>query len=141
MSNKPVAGSSIIPTLRYSNALAMIDWLCQAFGFERHAVYADGDQVHHAQLVHGSGMIMLGSALAESEWNQFSAQPEEIQGRTTHGCCVTVRDPDAHLRRALAAGAEIVIPIADQDYGGRGYAARDPEGFVWWFGSYDPWAP
>ena len=29
--------------------------------------------------------------------------------------------------------------IADQHYGGRGYACADPEGHAWWFGSYDPW--
>ena len=42
--------------------------------------------------------------------------------------------------RAVAAGATIVIDIADQPYGGRGYACKDPEGHYWWFGSYDPWA-
>ena len=52
--------STIIPCLRYRNAPAMIDWLCEAFGFRRHAVYADGDIVHHAQLVFGNGMVMLG---------------------------------------------------------------------------------
>ena len=46
---------------------------------------------------------------------------------------------DAHYARAKAAGAEIVIDIADQDYGGRLYVCRDPEGHVWNFGSYDPW--
>ena len=40
----------------------------------------------------------------------------------------------------LAAGAEIVIEIKDEDYGGRDYSCRDPEGHVWNFGSYDPWA-
>jgi len=40
----------------------------------------------------------------------------------------------------VAAGARIVIDIADQPYGGRGYACRDLEGYLWWFGSYDPWA-
>ena len=52
---------------------------------------------------------------------------------------VFARGPKAD--EAKAAGAEIVIDIADQDYGGRGYACRDPEGHLWWFGSYDPWAP
>jgi len=42
--------------------------------------------------------------------------------------------------RAVAAGAEIVIEIKDEDYGGRDYSCRDPEGHVWNFGSYDPWA-
>ena len=40
----------------------------------------------------------------------------------------------------IAAGAEIVIEIRDEDYGGRHYSCRDPEGHVWNFGSYDPWA-
>lgn len=48
------APSTIIPTLRYRDAHAAIDWLCRAFGFERHAVYADGDVVHHAQLTFGA---------------------------------------------------------------------------------------
>ena len=43
------------------------------------------------------------------------------------------------MDQAKAAGAQIVIDIADQDYGGRGYACRDIEGHLWWFGSYDPW--
>ena len=51
-----------------------------------------------------------------------------------------VTDADAHYARAVAAGATIVIDIADQPYGGRGYACKDPEGHHWWFGSYDPWA-
>lgn len=139
MTQPAATTATIIPTLRYRKALEMIDWLGKAFGFTPHAVYAEGEVVHHAQLVFGNGMIMLGSAQADSEWGQFSAQPDEVGGRNTHGCCVIVDDADAHHERALAAGAEIVMPISDQDYGGRGYAARDPEGFVWWFGSYDPW--
>jgi len=131
--------STIIPSLRYRDALAAIDWLCRAFGFERHAVYADGDIVHHAQLVFGNGMVMLGSAGTAGEWGKYVVQPDEIGGRGTHSCCVIVADADAHYARAKAAGAEIVIDIADQDYGGRGYACRDTEGHLWWFGTYDPW--
>ena len=46
----PRHGSTVIPTLSYRDAPAMIDWLCDAFGFEQQAVYADGDVVLHAQL-------------------------------------------------------------------------------------------
>ncbi len=131
--------STIIPCLRYRDAPAMIDWLCGAFGFARHAVYAEGDVVHHAQLVFGNGMVMLSSA-RESEPGAWAvSQPEECGGRNTQSPCVIVADTDAHYARAKAAGADIVIDIADQDYGGRGYACRDPEGHLWWFGSYDPW--
>ena len=41
-------------------------------------------------------------------------------------------------RRAQAAGAEIVIEIKDEDYGGRGFSCRDPEGHLWNVGTYDP---
>ncbi|MGH8122517.1 MAG: VOC family protein, partial [Rudaea sp.] len=58
--------ATIIPSLRYRDALAAIDWLCRAFGFEKHAVYADNGVVHHAQLTFGNGMIMLGSVGAAS---------------------------------------------------------------------------
>jgi uncharacterized glyoxalase superfamily protein PhnB len=132
-------GSSIVPCLRYRDALAAIDWLCRAFGFEKHAVYADGDTVLHAQLVFDNGMVMLGSAGNAGEWGRHMAQPDEIGMRETQSACVVVADVDAHYARAKAAGAQVVIDIADQAYGGRGYACRDPEGHLWWSGSYDPW--
>jgi uncharacterized glyoxalase superfamily protein PhnB len=137
----PRHGSTVIPTLSYRDAPTMIDWLVRAFGFEKQAVYMDGDVVLHAQLTWGDGMIMLGSAGKDGDWAKLMAQPNEIGGRSTHGVCVIVTDPDAHYARAKTAGADIVIDIADQHYGGRGYACRDPEGYVWWFGSYDPWNP
>ncbi|MGH8027902.1 MAG: VOC family protein [Pseudoxanthomonas sp.] len=131
--------STIIPCLRYRDAHAAIDWLCRAFGFSKHAVYADGDVVHHAQLVFGNGMIMLGSTENQSEWGKQIAQPQDIGLRETQSPCVIVADADTHYAQAKAAGAVIVMDIADQDYGGRGYSCRDPEGHFWWFGSYDPW--
>jgi len=131
--------ATIVPCLRYRDAPAAIDWLCRAFGFQRHAVYQDGSTVHHAQLVFGNGMVMLGS-VQPGAWGSHMIQPDEVGGMETQSACVIVSDADAHYARATAAGAEIVIDIADQDYGGRGYAFRDPEGHLWWFGSYDPWA-
>lgn len=131
--------ATIVPCLAYRDALAAIEWLCQAFGFHKHAVYADGTTVHYAQLTFGNGMIMLGSADKGGAWGEHIVQPDEVGMRETQSACVIVADADAHYARAKAAGARIVIDIADQDYGGRGYACRDPEGHLWWFGSYDPW--
>jgi uncharacterized glyoxalase superfamily protein PhnB len=53
---------------------------------------------------------------------------------------VVVEDTDAHCARAKEAGAEIVMDLHDTDYGSRDYTARDPEGNVWSFGTYQPWA-
>lgn len=53
---------------------------------------------------------------------------------------IILKDADKHYARAVAAGAEIVMDIKDEDHGGRGYSCRDPEGHIWNFGTYDPWA-
>ena len=130
---------TIIPSLRYRDAPAAIDWLCKAFGFSRHAIHADdAGGIAHAQLTFGNGMIML-SSVSDNEWGRRIVQPDEIGGRETQCACLIVSAPDAHYAMAKAAGAVIVDDIKDNDYGGRGYSCRDPEGHVWWFGSYDPW--
>lgn len=51
---------------------------------------------------------------------------------------VVVDDPDALHDRALAAGAEIVMRLTDTDYGSGDFAARDPGGNVWSFGTHRP---
>lgn len=129
-------GASIIPCLRYRDAHDAIDWLCAAFSLHRHAVYTD------AQLTWDKGMTMLGAVRDSGEWSDCIAQREQIGDREIQSPCVIVRDADAdaHYARATADGAEIVEDIADQCYGGRAYSCRDPEGHLWWFGSYDPWA-
>ena len=137
-------GSPVIPGLRYADAPAAIDFLCEAFGFERHAVYADPADttvIHHAQLILGDGMVMLGSVRdGEGESLYTWSTPRDLGGTTT--CIyVMVDDPDAHCLRARNAGAVVVNEPHDNDgYPGRGYEALDPEGNIWSFGSYDPWA-
>ncbi len=128
--------ATIIPTLRYDDAPAAVEWLCRAFGFEARLVVADDDGgIAHAQLVFGAGMIMLGSARDDA-----FGQLQGPGGRVTQSPYVVVEDCDAHHAGAVAAGADIVMDPEDQDYGGRLYVCRDPEGNLWNFGSYDPWA-
>ena len=62
-------------------------------------------------------------------------------GANTQSAYVVVDDPAAAHERAVAAGAEIVSPLHNPEYGGTFFACRDPEGQVWNVGSYDPWAP
>jgi uncharacterized glyoxalase superfamily protein PhnB len=125
--------------LRYRNAPEAIEWLCSAFGFEKHAVYpGENGTIAHAQLTLGNGMIML-SSVSDNEFGRLVKQPEEIGRCSTGTSYVIVQEVDAHYARAKAAGAEILIDIKDEDYGGRGYTCRDLEGHIWSFGSYDPW--
>jgi uncharacterized glyoxalase superfamily protein PhnB len=120
----------IIPSFRYPDARAAIAFLTDAFGFEEHAVHGD-DQgvVRHAELKLGESYIMLGQA-RDDDGDRVPGGPTSVY--------VVVDDPDAHHARAAAAGAEIVQAPTDQEYGSREYAARDPAGNVWWFGTYGP---
>lgn len=131
--------TTICPTMRYRDAKKMIDWLCKAFGFEAHfVVSAEGDQIAHAQLTFGNGMIMLGSA-RDDDFGRLQRVPADVGGVGTQSAYVVVRDVDAHHGRAVAAGARVVHRLEDKDYGGRGYSCLDPESHLWSFGSYDPW--
>lgn len=131
--------STVIPSLRYKDAPAAIEWLCAALGFEKNAVYPNPDgTIAHAQLTYGNGMIMLGSA-ADNEYGRMMRLPSDIGGGNTHGIYLVVGDADAVYARAKAAGATVVMEIEDKDYGGRGFTCRDPEGHLWSVGSYDPW--
>ena len=132
--------ANLISSMRYDDASAAVDWLCRAFGFKEHAVYRDdGNKVVHAELSFGNGMIMLGPNV-DTPFSRFMTMPKTAGGRCTQAIYVIVEDADAHHRQAVAAGAEIIMPLKDEDYGGRGYSCRDPEGHVWSFGTYDPWA-
>jgi uncharacterized glyoxalase superfamily protein PhnB len=130
--------ATLIPTIRCVDAPRMLDWLCEAFGFGRHFVVpADDGGIAHAQLTFGNGMVMLGSH-RDDEWGAL-VQPVARRGGASSGVYVVVPDVDAHCARAKAAGAEVLYGPRDTDYGSREYAARDPEGNVWSFGTYDPW--
>ena len=131
--------ANIIPTMRYRDANAAIDWLCRAFGFERHLVVPDEQGgIAHAQLVLGDGMIMLSTA-RDDAFGKHQKPPAQVGGVGTQSAYIIVADADAHHARAVAAGAQVAMPLKDEDYGGRGYSCRDPEGHLWSFGTYDPW--
>ncbi|GGY22203.1 glyoxalase [Rhodanobacter panaciterrae] len=141
MSASNQTGSTIIPCLRYRDAHAAIDWLCKAFGFTKNAVYENEQGgVEHAQLTWGNGMVMLGE-VRDNEFGRHIAQPDEIGGRETQCACVIVANCKSHYQQAKAAGAVIVDDYAEKAYGGAGYSCHDPEGHLWYFGSYDPWQP
>ncbi|HXR39307.1 MAG TPA: VOC family protein [Terracidiphilus sp.] len=132
--------STVIPALRYRNAPAAIDWLCQVIGFERHAVYEGPDgSIGHAELALNGGMIMLGSVKDDELANCFKS-PDEMGGAESSSLYVVVADADAAHARAVAAGARIIRPLQDTPYGSREFAVKDPEGHSWGVGTYDPWA-
>jgi uncharacterized glyoxalase superfamily protein PhnB len=137
--NPKELGSAVIPVMRYRNLPAAIDWLCNAFGFERHRVtVGNNGAIQFAQLTFGAAMIMVGPVRA-SAFDKLLRQPDEVGGAETQVCYFFVADAQAHCARAKAAGAEIVFDIKHTANGGRSYSCRDPEGHLWNFGTYNPW--
>ena len=97
--------------MRYRDAAKMIDWLGQAFGFERRMVIDDGSGgIAHAELTLGNGMIMLGSA-REDAFGKLQSTPAALGG-TTQSAYIVVGDVGAAY--AKAAGAEMIGEIRQQ---------------------------
>lgn len=126
---------NIFPEIVYDDAPAALEWLARAFGFVLGEVIPGPDgTIAHAEMHYGAGTIMPKSATADTV---FGVSPRTLGG--INQCVfVAVEDPDAHHARAKAAGAEIVMEPTDTDFGARNYAARDPEGHLWGFGTYWP---
>jgi len=104
-----------------------------AFGFrERFSVPDTGPFVRHAQLSLGTSLIMLGSVRDDG------LQTPQALGAATQALCVYVPDLDEHFERARSAGAEVIAPPQETDFGSREYHVRDPEGHLWTFGTYLP---
>lgn len=119
---------TLYPTFRYRDAKAAIEWLEQALGFERGQVHEEDDRIVHAELSYRGAWIMLGTAGEPADGDPFPRGPS-----TTY---IAVDEVDSLHDRARDAGAEISMELTDQDYGSRDFAARDPEGNVWSFGTY-----
>jgi uncharacterized glyoxalase superfamily protein PhnB len=125
---------TIFPILRYRDARAAIQWLCEAFGFvELFCVPEQGPYVRHARLGLGPNMIMLGSVRPDD-----GIESPQALGAATQMLAVYVPDPDAHFERARTAGAKILAAPNDTDFGSREYHVLDLEGHPWTFGTFQP---
>jgi uncharacterized glyoxalase superfamily protein PhnB len=123
---------TVWPVVTYKDAEAALRFLHDAFGFEETIVVrgeeGDGRPVHHAEMKWPlGGGVMFGSPRPPDD-DPFPRGPVSLY--------VVCDDPDALFDRATKAGAEVVLPLKDEDYGSRGFTARDPEGNVWTFGTY-----
>ncbi len=126
-------------TVVYQDAIAAIQWLCDAFGFEvRLKVEGDKGQIEHSELTYGEGLIMVAQETPDSprRWKSAMRSPKTLNG-ATQSIMFFVDDADAHCAHARARGARIIEEPATHDYGedywsDRSYGTLDPEGHLWW---------
>jgi uncharacterized glyoxalase superfamily protein PhnB len=134
-----MTSNGLVPLIRYRDVAAAIEWLADAFGFEKRSVITDPDgTVAYAELSYGRGIVMLGP-VGESVLDSLLKQPDELGGLGTQSVYVAVDDVEGHFKRARESGADIVLEFGSDETGDRAYAARDPEGHIWNFGAYSPW--
>jgi uncharacterized glyoxalase superfamily protein PhnB len=124
------ARPAISPILRYKDCPRAIEFLVSTFGFEKQTVYDNPDgTVGHAELRFGPSTAGFSTAGAVSAANPWTG--------VRQGIYIRVADIDAHHRSAKEAGAAVVTPLHDTNYGSREYSARDLAGHLWSFGTYD----
>lgn len=133
MAEATPGGATFYASLLYADADAAIEWLERVFGCERRDVHRDDESggIAHAELTFGGSIVMLSTAGVGRE--PFRSVP--AGGKLIY-CAVD--DVDALHDRAVAAGAEIALPLTDTDYGSRDFTVRDLEGNLWAFGTYRP---
>ena len=108
---------TMYPYFGYRDSAAALKWLAEAFGFEKTAEIAGPDgKLMHAEMTFGNGAIMLGTSSGE----HGSKVPAE------HGIYIYVDDVEAHYERAKAAGAQIVYPPEETEWGDKALSGAGP---------------
>jgi uncharacterized glyoxalase superfamily protein PhnB len=122
----------VTPHLTVRDAGALIEFYKKAFGAVEHrrAPGPDG-KILHAEIRIGDSPIMLNDEFPEM--GAISPLSSKSTSVTLH---LFVEDADKQFAQALAAGAEVVMPLADQFWGDRYGIVRDPSGHHWSIGSH-----
>jgi PhnB protein len=102
-------------------------WYSRAFGADellRNAA-PDGERIMHCEMLLGDSRFFVVDEFPGAAWSPQSLGASSV---TLH---LYVEDVDALFERAVAAGAEVILPVADQFWGDRYGMLRDPFGHRW----------
>jgi PhnB protein len=129
MPSKPIPDGyrSVIPYLIVDGAGAAIEFYKTAFGAtERFRLGGPGGKIGHAELQIGDSLVMLAD-----EHPEMGALGPRTVGGSPVGIHLYLADVDAAAARAVAGGAKLTRPVADQFYGDRLGTIEDPFGHIW----------
>lgn len=122
----PKGYSSVTPYLIVADAARAIEFYKKAFDAKERFRMAHDGRVGHAEITIGGSMVMLAD-----EWPSFDARGPLSVGGTPVSIHLYVKDVDAVVDRAVAAGAAIKRPVQNQFYGDRTGTLVDPFGHKW----------
>ena len=119
---------AIIPYLLYEDVDEALKFLAKAFGFRKYGrpMLADDGKVNHAAMQFGDDLIMMGRPPSGYR------NPKHLGGATQY-LYINIENVDKHFARAKKAGANVLGPPEDTEYGHRRYSVADPEGHQWSF--------
>ncbi len=118
---------SVTPYLVVKGAAEAIDFYKKVFGaVEVMRMPQPDGRIGHAELRIGDSHVMLADEFPEME----VVGPGTL-GNTSVGLLLYVDDVDKTVERAVALGATIKKPVADQFYGDRNGTIEDPFGHKW----------
>ena len=128
----PDGYNAAMPYLTCKDAGRALEFYAKAFGAtEVMRMPAPDGRIGHAEIKIGDAVIMV-----SDEYPEMQIQSPQTLGGTPVGIYVYVADVDALNQRAIAAGASVERPIADQFYGDRSVTLRDPFGHRWFFATH-----
>jgi PhnB protein len=123
----PAGYHAVTPYLSISGAAQALEFYKKAFGAKEVMRMPGPDgKLGHAEISIGGSRIMLAD-----EYPAMSFLSPQSRGGTTVSIYIYVKDVDATVERAVAAGAKLLRPVADQFYGDRTGALEDPFGHMW----------
>jgi len=125
----PEGFHTVTPRLVVADGAGAIEFYVRAFGaVEEGGRFTDpGGRLIHAEIRIGDSVVMI----TDDDLDGPVAAPGRVGGLVTCVMSLYWEDVDAAWERAVAAGAEVVFPLADQFYGERGGRLRDPFGQQW----------
>jgi len=124
----PITGTRTFaaPRLTYKSAAKAIEFYTKAFGAKETMRFEIETGIPHAELLIGDSVIMV-----TDEWPEGGRYSAETMGSSPVSMVIHVPDVDAFAQHAVAAGAKLASPIADQFYGYREASLLDPFGYSW----------
>jgi PhnB protein len=120
------------PYLCVKDAAKALEFYKKAFGAEEMARMGEpGGKIGHAEIKIGEAIIMLAD-----EFPDYGVLSPQSIGGTSVSIMVYVEDVDGFVNKAVAAGAKVLRPVADQFYGDRSAQLEDPFGHKWHFATH-----
>jgi len=134
MAVKPIPDGyhSVTPHLCIMGAAHAINFYKKAFlATERMRFMEPGGKVAHAEIQIGDSIVML-----SDEFPEMDARSPRSIGGSPVSVYLYVDDVDVTFNRAIAAGAKVKRPVADEFYGDRVGGLEDPFGRIWWISTH-----